>query len=69
MDELLSEFALARVEGPKTVAAYARDDLLEKRRPVMPYTVPQHGPEALYQPRDPRLRRAEPPGDLHLREL
>ncbi len=35
VDELLSEFALAHVEGPKTVAAYARDDLLEKRRPVM----------------------------------
>ena len=35
VDELLSEFALAHVEGSKTVAAYARDDLLEKRRPVM----------------------------------
>ena len=35
MDELLSEFALAHVEGSATVAAYARDDLLEKRRPVM----------------------------------
>lgn len=35
MDELLSEFALAHVEGSKTVATYARDDLLEKRRPVM----------------------------------
>ena len=35
MDELLSEFALAHVEGSKTVAAYARDDLLEKRRAVM----------------------------------
>ena len=34
-DELLSEFALAHVEGSKTVAAYARDDLLEKWRPVM----------------------------------
>ena len=34
-DELLSEFALAHVEGSATVAAYARDDLLEKRRPVM----------------------------------
>ena len=34
VDELLSEFALAHVEGSKTVAAYARDDLLEKRRPV-----------------------------------
>ena len=33
VDELLSEFALAHVEGSKTVAAYARDDLLEKRRP------------------------------------
>ena len=35
MDELLSEFALAHVEGSATVAAYARDDLLEKRHPVM----------------------------------
>ena len=35
VDELLSEFALAHVEGSKTVAAYARDDLLDKRRPVM----------------------------------
>ena len=35
IDELLSEFALAHVEGSKTVAAYARDDLLEKRRPVI----------------------------------
>ena len=35
VDELLSEFALAHVEGSKTVAAYARDDLLEQRRPVM----------------------------------
>ena len=35
VDELLSEFALAHVEGSRTVAAYARDDLLEKRRPVM----------------------------------
>ena len=35
VDEILSEFALAHVEGSKTVAAYARDDLLEKRRPVM----------------------------------
>ena len=35
VDELLSEFALAHVEGSKTVAAYARDDLLENRRPVM----------------------------------
>ena len=35
VEELLSEFALAHVEGSKTVAAYARDDLLEKRRPVM----------------------------------
>ena len=34
-DEILSEFALAHVEGSKTVAAYARGDLLEKRRPVM----------------------------------
>ena len=35
VDELLSEFALAHVEGSRTVAAYARDDLLERRRPVM----------------------------------
>ena len=34
MDELLSEFALVHVEGSATVTAYARDDLLEKRRPV-----------------------------------
>ncbi len=33
--DVLSEFALAHVEGSATVAAYARDDLLEKRRPVM----------------------------------
>ena len=32
---MLSEFALAHVEGSATVAAYARDNLLEKRRPVM----------------------------------
>ena len=35
VDELLSEFALAHVEGSATVAAYARDDLLGKRRPIM----------------------------------
>ena len=35
VDELLSEFALAHVEGSAMVAAYARDDLLEKRRPVL----------------------------------
>ena len=35
VDELLSEFALAHVEGSATVVAYARDDLLEKCRPVM----------------------------------
>ena len=35
VDELLSEFALAHVEGSATVAAYARDALLKKRRPVM----------------------------------
>ncbi len=35
MDELPSEFALAHVEGSATVAACARDDLLEKRCPVM----------------------------------
>ncbi len=35
VDELLSGFALAHVEGSATVAAYARDDLLEKRRLVM----------------------------------
>ena len=34
VDELLSEFTLAYVEGTATVAAYARDNLLEKRRPV-----------------------------------
>ena len=33
VDELLSEFALAHVEGSATVVAYARDDLLEKHRP------------------------------------
>ena len=35
VDELPSEFALAHVEGSKTVAAYVRDDLMEKRHPVM----------------------------------
>ena len=35
VDELLTEFALAHMEGSATVAACARDDLLEKRRPVM----------------------------------
>ena len=35
VDELLSEFALAHVEGSKAVAASARDDLLEKRRRVL----------------------------------
>ena len=35
VDELLSEFALAHVEGSRTVAAYVRDDLLEKRHAVM----------------------------------
>ena len=35
VDEVLSEFVLAHVEGSATVTAYARDDLLEKRRPVM----------------------------------
>ena len=35
VDETLSEFALAHVEGSATVKAYARDDLLQKRRPVM----------------------------------
>ena len=41
VEELLSEFSLARVararrvQGSATVAAYARDNLLEKRRPVM----------------------------------
>ena len=35
VDEVLSEFALAHVEGSATVAAHARDDLLERRRPVM----------------------------------
>ena len=41
VDELLSEFALAHVEGSATVAAYARDDLLEKRRRSC-----RHGPIA-----------------------
>ena len=31
----VSELCLAHVEGSKTVQAYARDDLLDKRRPVM----------------------------------
>ena len=35
VEDTLSEFALAHVEGSATVSAYARDDLLEKRRPVM----------------------------------
>lgn len=35
VDKLLSEFALAHVEISATVTAYARDDLLERRRPVM----------------------------------
>ena len=35
VDELLLEFTRAHVEGSATVAAYARDDLLEKRRLVM----------------------------------
>ena len=35
VDETLSEFALAHVEGSATVRAYAHDDLLDKRRPVM----------------------------------
>ena len=35
VEEVLSEFALAHVEGSATVAAYERDDLLKKRRPVM----------------------------------
>ena len=35
VDELLSESGLAHIEGSATVAAYGRDDLLEKRRPVM----------------------------------
>ena len=35
VDEVLSEFALAHVEGSATVAAYACGDLLERRRPVM----------------------------------
>ena len=34
VDELLSEFALAHVQGSATVAACARDDPLEKRRPI-----------------------------------
>ncbi len=43
VDELLSEFALAHVEGWTTVAVYARDDLLEKRRPVMQRSVDRIG--------------------------
>ena len=35
VDEMLSDFALARVEGSAMVAAYVHDDRLEKRRPVM----------------------------------
>ena len=35
VDHEISELCLAHVEGSKTVQAYARDDLLEKRRPVM----------------------------------
>ena len=35
VDELLSEFALAHVESSATVAGYARDDRLAKRRPVL----------------------------------
>ncbi|MDE0004122.1 MAG: hypothetical protein OXQ29_15640 [Rhodospirillaceae bacterium] len=35
INELISEFALACVEGSKTVVAYVRSDLVEKRRPVM----------------------------------
>ena len=35
VDELLWEFALAHVEGSEDGAAYARDDLLEKRLPAM----------------------------------
>ena len=35
VDNEISELCLAHVEGSKTVQAYARDDLLDKRRPVM----------------------------------
>ncbi len=35
VNELLLGVRPAHVEGSKTVATYARDDLLEKRRPVM----------------------------------
>ena len=35
IEHQISELCLAHVEGSKTVRAYARDDLLEKRRPVM----------------------------------
>ena len=35
VEELLSEFALAHVAGSATVVAYARDDLMDKRRPVI----------------------------------
>ena len=35
VEDTVSEFALAHVEGSATVAAYARDDLIAKGRPVM----------------------------------
>ena len=35
IDRDVREFSVARVEGSKTVAAYARSDLLKRRRPVM----------------------------------
>ena len=35
VDETVSEYCLAHVEGSATVRAYARDDLLELRRPIM----------------------------------
>ena len=35
VDEVLSEYALAHVEGSATVAAYARDDLVGRRRELM----------------------------------
>lgn len=34
-DETLSQFAFVHMEGSATVATCARDDLLEKRRPIM----------------------------------
>ena len=57
VDELLSEFAFAQVEGSATVAAYARDDLLEKRRPVM-----QRWADCIARPDGPGRCPGEPVG-------